>query len=142
MTVRAFELNVTCPYASGSGGNPSAASSSSSSSDDGGSDVPAYVWAIVGVVVAAAVAAAVVAALLIRRRRRRQLAGNSGQLGKDPESASEAVAEPPADPAGEVLGNPGSPAAPSCKNSTALTPAPSSDLQDGLWRNRCGRGAV
>ncbi|KAI7840569.1 hypothetical protein COHA_005722 [Chlorella ohadii] len=137
MAVRAANLNVTCPYASGNGGGPGTATSSSSSGDGSGG-VPAYVWAIVGVVVAATVAGAVVAALLIRRRQRQQLAGSSGQLDKDPESAGEAVAEPPADPEGEPPGNPGSPAAPSRKNSTALTPAPSGDLQDGLWRNRVG----
>ncbi len=127
MTVQAEGLNVTClPAGSSSAGAPSSSSAGASGDGSGGS-VPAYVWGLVGVGVAAAVAIAVSAVLLVRRRRLRK-AGIIEAPEKDPERGDEVVAEPlPAD------------AAPLDDGSPCNSPSRSTELQDGLWRSRCGQ---
>lgn len=121
MTVRAADLNVTClPVA------PAAASGSGSDSGSSSGGVPAYVWAIVGVVAAAVVAAAITTALLVRRRRLRR-AGSIVGVPKDPERAEEAAD-----------GAPQAGAPPQEDDSPCNSPGASTELQDGLWRSRCG----
>jgi len=127
MTVRAANLNVTCLPLSGSS-TDALGGSSSADKGAGGSNggVPGYVWAVVGVAAAVAVALAVAAVLLTRRRRLRRAGIGEGPA-KDLEIAVKAVT--PLPPAGEAMHEDDI----SSYNSLAT----STELQEGLWRNRC-----
>lgn len=125
MTVRAANLNVTCPLPPGSAGA------------SGSSGVPAYVWALVGLAAAGVVAGAAAAALLVRRRRRLQRASSSGRHDEESPSKPSAAAPADADTEGEHGDQPGSPASPALERGASMGHAPSGELQDGLWRNRC-----